>query len=350
MGVAELPVTVGSPVSGTASREPASGPRKAVLALVSLGDAHAAQLLRRLPEDVLERAVSEMAAVRGIPADEADRVLEELRERLSDGTPREGGPKYAKAVLVRALGEQAARELLERTAWQVAPGSFDFLADVPPEQVAGLLKLESAQTAAVVLANLNNDALAAKILDTLPSELQADVAKRVALLDAVSSQVVEEVADVLGAVVGTEARFSRESVGGVAALAKILTASDRTTERQVLEGIEQKNPALAEEVRSHLFVFEDLATLDDRSLQRVLRGVELNDIVLALRGTSDTLTSRVLANMSERAASVVQEELDYLPPQPRRVIEQAQTKIVAAVRQLDELEEIDIRGDTEALI
>ena len=200
----------------------------------------------------------------------------------------------------------------------------------------------------MVVAQLPNTTLAAKVLELLPLELQADVAVRIATMGQTSPEVVKEVARVMEGKLQTVLQREWAAAGGVRSLAAILNAANRTTERNILDHLQQEDEAVANEVRGLLFVFEDILQLDDRALQMVLREVDAKDLGLAMRGASTEVQEKILSNMSQRGAEMLREEMEYMPPQRRKVVEEAQSKIVAVVRKLDDAGELVIsRGGDE---
>lgn len=325
-----------------------SGRRKAAILCVALGPVAAAEIFRRLPQDVLEQLTVEMARTRVVEPVHQDVVLGELLAAAQvGGWDLEGGIRYAKMVLERALGPDRAAELLSRLDAVIETNPFDFLRRTPADQVYAFLRYEAPQTIALVLANLPHDS-AAKVLSQLPGEQQAEIAACVARMSHVNPDVVKEVASVMEAKLEVVTKHEVSVTGGVRSLAQILSQSDRATERNVLDSLTEASPELADAVRSLLFVFEDLMKLDDRAIQLVLKEVEAKDLALALRGTSEAVKDRIMANMSSRAAEMLAEEMEFMPPQRRRAVEEAQTKIVAVVRRLEDAGAITIaRGDDE---
>jgi len=211
------------------------------------------------------------------------------------------------------------------------------------------LTAEHPQTIAMVVAQLPNTTLAAKVMELLPPDLQADVAVRIATMGQTSPEVVKEVARVMEGKLETVLQREWAAAGGVRSLAAILNAANRTTERNILDHLQQEDEAVANEVRGLLFVFEDILQLDDRALQMVLREVDAKDLGLAMRGASTEVQEKILSNMSQRGAEMLREEMEYMPPQRRKVVEEAQSKIVAVVRKLDDAGELVISrgGDDE---
>jgi flagellar motor switch protein FliG len=305
--------------------------------LVTIGPAGAAEVFKHLPEDVVERLTIEMVRTQEVPTDQMLAIQREVVENaFARGYISEGGFRYARDVLTRAVGESRAAEILRRlqTASEVTP--FEFLRATPPDQICAFLRGEHPQTIALVIANLPSTDLAAKVLALIPPDQQAEVALRIAVMGQTAPDVVVEVAQVMARKLGTVIHQEYSAAGGIDSLADILNNSDRGTERNILEHLAEANAELAEEVRSRLFVFEDMLKLDDRTIQTVLKEIESKELALALRGVSDEVKERVLANMSQRAAEMLNEEMEFMQPQPRRIVEEAQSKVVAVVRHLEE--------------
>jgi flagellar motor switch protein FliG len=260
----------------------------------------------------------------------------------------EGGLRYAREVLEQSVGSARAGEIMNRLSVIIETTPFEFLRQTPPDQIAAFLANEHPQTVAMVVAQLPNTTLAAKVMELLPLELQADVAVRIATMGQTSPEVVKEVARVMEGKLETVLQREWAAAGGVRSLAAILNAANRTTERNILDHLQQEDEAVANEVRGLLFVFEDILQLDDRALQMVLREVDAKDLGLAMRGASTEVQEKILSNMSQRGAEMLREEMEYMPPQRRKVVEEAQSKIVAVVRKLDDAGELVIsRGGDE---
>jgi flagellar motor switch protein FliG len=320
-----------------------SGRRKAAMLCVSLGPDAAAEIMRELPQDLVELLTVEMARTPTVNGPVADAVLQEVVETAhARGYLSEGGIAYARNVLEKAIGEQAANDILSRLATVIEVTPFEFLRGVPPDHIANFLRTEHPQTIALVIANLPNTDIAARVMQQIPPELQADIAIRIALMAKTSPDVVREVARVMRHNLEAVTHQEYAAAGGIQALAAILNAVDRTTERNILERLGASDSELADQVRSLLFVFEDILKLDDRSIQLVLKEIEQKDLALALRGASSEVVDRLMANMSTRAAEMLAEEIEMMPPQRRKIVEEAQSKIVAAVRRLEEAGEIII--------
>jgi flagellar motor switch protein FliG len=334
--------------SGVAD-ERLTGRRKAAILCVALGPTAAVEIFRRLPADVVEQLTVEMARTPVVEPQTAEVVFDEIRRHANaGGWDQEGGLRFARQVLEKALGADRAAELLARLDSIITVNPFDFLRKTSPDQIYAFLRHEAPQTISLVLANLP-DELSAKVLENMPSDVQAQVATCIARMTNVSPEVIKEVAAVMEAKLEVVVRHEVSQAGGVRSLAQILSSSDRATERNVLETLEQEDPELADAVRALLFVFEDLMKLDDRAIQLVLKEVEAKDLALALRGTSEAVQERITSNMSSRAAEMLREEMEYMPPQRRRAVEEAQAKIVAVVRRLEDAGALTIsRGEDDA--
>ena len=322
------------------------GPQKAAMMLVTLGPDRAAKIFGHLNEHEIEALSVEMAKMRNMDAETTDEVLEEAVEfAYATGYLGQGGLDYAHDVLERTLGKERAEEMIRKLSSVVETRPFEFLRRSPPEQITAFLRSEAPQTMALVIANLDT-ILAAEVMVNLPPETQADVALRIATMNETSPDVIKEIEGVMRTKLASVISQEFSAAGGVDSLVDILNRSDRATERNVIDKVAESDPELAEAIRMKLFVFEDVVKLDDRSIQRLLKDVDQKDLAVALRGVPDEVKDKILANMSARAAEMLQDELSYQPPQKRRVVEEAQGRIVARVRALEEADEITLgRGD-----
>ena len=314
-----------------------TGRRKAAILCVSIGQDEAAQLFKYLSDEQVEMLTIEMARTVAVAPELSGVVLEEVLETAAaHGYMQEGGLKYAREVLERAVGKARAQEILSRLAVVIESSPFEFLRGSSAEQIVAFLRNEHPQTIALVLAYLPSNELAARVMEQLSPELQTDIATRIALMTQASPEVVKEIASVMENRLESVIRHEYQEVGGVGSLAQILNSSDRATEQNILNFLTDSDPELADEVRSRLFTFEDIAGLDDRAIQMILKEVDAKDLPLALRGTSPDVSEKILRNMSQRGAEMLREEMEYMPPQRKRVVEEAQSKVVAAVRKLED--------------
>ncbi len=327
------------------------GRKKAAVLLVSLGSDRAADIFRHLRDDEIETLSLEMAKLQRIPPSVTETVLDELVATVvAYDSLAAGGVEYAREVLERAIGGARAEEIIGRLSSVIEMRPFEFLRRTPPEQIITFLRNEAPATIALVVANLHTT-LAAAVLAHLPESEQAEIALRIARMGETSPDVVKQVEAVVRAKLASVVQQEYSSAGGVKSLADILNHADRSTERNVLDSLGETDEELAAEVRRLLFVFEDIAKLDDRSIQLILREADQKDLALALRGVSDEVKERILQNMSERGAQMLTEEMEYQPPQRKRVVEEAQGRVVAIVRKLEESGAVVLsRGETDDVL
>ncbi|HTU84996.1 MAG TPA: flagellar motor switch protein FliG [Solirubrobacteraceae bacterium] len=335
-----------------AKRAELKGRKKAAVLLVSLGPDKAAAVFKHLRDEEIESLSLEMAKLQRVDPLTTGSVLEEFAATIEAfDSLMSGGVDYAREVLERALGPERALEIIGRLSSVIEMRPFEFLRRTPAEQLVTFLRNESPQTVALVVANLHTT-LASQVLSHLPASEQAEIAIRIARMGETSPDVVKQVEAVmrkkLDSIVQQE--YVR-AAGGIKSLAEILNHADRSTERNVLDALTESDEELASEVRRLLFVFEDIVKLDDRSIQLVLREADQKDLALALRGVNDDVKERILSNMSERGATMLVEEMAYQPPQRKRVVEEAQGRIVAIVRKLEEAGALVLsRGEEDAVV
>jgi flagellar motor switch protein FliG len=348
-----LPAAPAGPGGGPASRRTASltGIKKAAVLLVSLGSDRAADVFRHLRDEEIESLSLEMAKLQRIDPATTEGVLEELAATVQAyESLTAGGVDFAREVLERALGSDRAAEIIGRLSTVIEMRPFEFLRRTPAEQIVTFLRNEAPQTIALVIANLHTS-LSAAVLAHLPEAEQADIALRIARMGETSPDVVKQVENVIRQKLASVVQQEYSVAGGVKSLADILNHADRSTERNVLDTLSETDEELAAEVRRLLFVFEDIVKLDDRAIQLVLREADQKDLALALRGVSDVVKDRILANMSERGAQMLVEEMEYQPPQRKRVVEEAQGRIVAIVRKLEEAGAVVLsRGEADDVL
>jgi flagellar motor switch protein FliG len=350
----ELVETPGGALQSFAGRSSLNGTSKAAVLLVALGSGRAAEVFKFLKEDEIEALSLEMAQLGSVPPDQTESVLYEIVETAKAADfYAEGGVDFAREVLEASVGADRAAEIIGRLAAIIEMRPFEFLRRTPPDQIAAFLAPESSQTIALVIANLHTT-LAANVLAALPPEQQAQVAVRIATMHETSPEVIKDVEAVLRQKLSSVISQEYAASGGIEPLAHILNSVDRTTERNVLDKLSELDSDLAEEVRSLLFVFEDIVKIDDRGVQMVMKEVDQKDLALALRGVSDEVKDKVMRNMSTRGAEMLLDELDVLPPQRRSVVEEAQGRIVAVIRRLEDGGALtigrDAEGDDEQLI
>jgi flagellar motor switch protein FliG len=327
------------------------GRRKAAVLLVSLGTERAAQVFTRLREEEIEALSLEMAKLQWLEPGIADGVLGELAATVEAyDSLNAGGVEYAREVLERALGKERAEEIIGRLSSVIEKRPFEFMRRTPPEQVVTFLRNESPQTIALVVANLHTT-LAAQVLSALPDTEQPEIALRIARMSETSPEVVRQVEIVMKQKLANVVQQDYNGAGGVQSLADILNHADRSTERNVLDKLNEADEDLSAEVRRLLFVFEDIVKLDDRSIQLILREADQKDLALALRGVKEDVKQRILSNMSERGAQMLVEEMEFQPPQRKRDVEEAQGRVVAIVRRLEEAGAVVLgRGEEDVVL
>jgi flagellar motor switch protein FliG len=328
-----------------------NGRKKAAVLLVSLGPERAAAVFKHLHYDEIELLSLEMAKLQQVDPTVTADVIEELAATVQAYESfAAGGVDFARDVLERALGKDRAAEIIGRLSTVIEMRPFEFLRRTPPEQIVTFLRNEAPQTIALVVANLHTT-LAAQVLCHLPEQEQADIALRIARMGETSPDVVKKVEEVMKQKLASIVQQDYSVAGGIKSLAEILNHADRPTERNVLDALTECDEELAAEVRRLLFVFEDVCKLDDRSIQLVLREADQKDLTLALRGVSDEVRDRILQNMSERGSQMLLEEMAYQPPQRKRVVEEAQGRIVAIVRRLEEAGVVVLsRGESDVVL
>ena len=321
-----------------------AGVRKAAILLVQLGQDKAAALLSRLPEAEVEAISAEILELDAPEAAETELVLSEFRElATAQANVLRGGHQFALAVLQESLGYERATSVMNRLAASAMQLPFQFLHRADPRQLLSFISGEHPQVIAVVLAHLPSDK-ATIVLSGLDPDRQADVAHRIALMDRTSPESLEQLESALELKMGSVLQpmdFSK--VGGVDPLVQIINRSDRATERLIVEGLEARDPELAEEIKSRMFMFEDIVMLENRDLQQVLRQVDAAELAPAMKGVSDEVRDKITANMSERAAQTLVEDIDLLGPVLLRQVEEAQQKIILVIRRLEDAGDIVLR-------
>lgn len=334
-----------------ASKKGLTGRQKAAHLMIYLGPEKSAKVFKHLREEELEQLTLEIANVRRVSSEKLDEITREFYEMcLANQYITQGGIDYAKEVLEKAFGREKAIEIIGRISASLQVRPFDFIRKTEPSQVLNFIQGEHPQTIALILAYLEPEK-SSIILSALPPERQADVARRIALMDTTSPEVIKEVEKVLERKLSSVIPQEVTSAGGVKAVVEILNRVDRGTEKTILEALEIQDPELAEEIKKLMFVFEDLVTLDDRSVQRVLREVDSRDLALALKGASEEVTRKIFNNMSKRASEMLKEDIEFMGPVRLRDVEEAQQRIVNVVRKLEESGEIVVaRGGGDEII
>jgi len=328
-----------------------NGRQKAAVLLVSLGAEASAEVFKHLRQDEIDEQTLEIAGIGHVPQERKQAVVEEFYETaLAQDYIAEGGLEYARAILEKALGSDRANDVMTRLSGAIQVSPFEFLRRTDAGQILNVIANEHPQTVALVMAYLPPET-AAQVVSSLPDDLQAEVAMRIALMDRTAPEVIREIERVLERKLSSVINQDFTSAGGLRSLVDLLNQVDRATERTILETLEEQNPELADEVRRMMFLFEDIVVLDDRSIQQVLREVDTKELAVALKGTSDEVQEKIYANMSERAAAIIKEDLEFMGPVRVKTVEEAQQKIVAVIRRLEDAGQIVIvRGGEDQLV
>ena len=328
-----------------------TGVQKAAVLLITLGPEKSASIFKHLKEEEIEELTLEIANTRSISPQEKEDVLNEFYQVcLAQQYIAEGGIGYAKELLEKALGEQKAQDVITKLTASLQVRPFEFIRKTDPSQVLNFIQDEHPQTIAMILSYLS-PAQSAMILGALTPEKQADVAKRIAMMDRTSPDVIKEVERVLERKLASLLNQDYTIVGGVDAIVDILNTVDRGTEKHIMESLEIEQPKLADEIRKKMFVFEDILLLDDRAIQRVLRDVDNNDLGIALKGANEEVQNVIFKNLSKRLSAMIKEDMEFMGPVRMKDVEEAQQKIVGIIRKLEDSAEIVIsRGGGDEII
>ncbi|ERL03600.1 flagellar motor switch protein FliG [Mitsuokella sp. oral taxon 131] len=325
--------------------------QKVAILFIALGPEYSAKLFQHMDDEEIEEITLEIASQKQVSAAQKAAVVSEFYQMaMAKDYISTGGLEYAQSVLEKALGAEKAMDILSRLTKSLQVRPFDFLRKTDPSQLINFIQNEHPQTIALIMAYLEPDQ-AAVVLGSLPAESQVDVSKRIAIMDRTSPEVVRDVERVLERKLSSLVSQDFTTVGGIDALVEVINRVDRTTEKSIIETLEVDNPELAEEIKRRMFVFEDVVQIDDRSLQMVLREVDQKDLSLALKAAPQEVADKVFKNMSTRAADMLREEIEFMGPVKIRDVEEAQQKIVAVIRTLEEKGEIVIsRGNGDEMI
>ncbi|WP_112180841.1 MULTISPECIES: flagellar motor switch protein FliG [Paraliobacillus] len=334
-----------------ARKQTLTGKQKAAILLISLGPDVSAQLYKHLTEEEIEKLTLEISSVKKVETEQKEEVLDQFHQiALAQDYIAQGGINYAKTVLEKALGADEAGNIINRLTSSLQVKPFDFARKADPGQILNFIQNEHPQTIALVLSYLEKEQ-AGQILSELPQEMQADIAKRIAIMDSTSPEIIYEVEQVLERKLSATVTQDYTQTGGIQAVVEVLNGVDRSTERTILDALEIQDPELAEEIKKRMFVFEDIVTLDNRAIQRIIREVENDDLRLSLKVASDEVKEVVFSNMSNRMAETFKEEMEFMGPVRLRDVEESQTRIVSAIRRLEEVGEIVIaRGGGDDII
>lgn len=328
-----------------------TGVQKAAILLIALGPEKSANIFKHLKEDEIEQLTLEIANTRSISPTLKDTVLDEFYEVcLAQQYIAEGGVGYAKELLEKALGPEKAMNVIGKLTASLQVRPFEFVRKTDASQLLNFIQDEHPQTIALILSYLPSGQ-AAQIVSALTPDKQADVARRIAVMDRTSPDVIKEIERVLEQKLSSLVNQDYTIVGGIDSIVEILNTVDRGTEKHIMETLEIEEPELADEIRKKMFVFEDILSLDDRSIQRVLREVDNNELAVALKGSNEEVQTVIFNNLSKRLATMIKEDMDFMGPVRLKDVEEAQQKIVNIIRKLEDSAEIVIaRGGGDELV
>ncbi len=325
--------------------------QKAAMILLAMGVQNAAQVMKNLSENEVEKVTVEIARLRDVPASTIGSVIEEYYEMMmANDYIAEGGMEFAKQMLESAWGHKKADDVLKRVEAATEVSAFYLLQTVDDKQLLNFLQNEHPQTAALILANLKS-VQAANVLSELPQENQTEIAYRLATMEKTSPELIEDIETVLRDQMGTVFGGDLSNTGGAGSVAEILNSTSQTAEKNILDVIRKRDPELADEITSLMFIFEDILTLTNDAVQKIVKEIDSKILALALKSISDELKEKILNNMSERGAEMLQDELQYLKNVRVKDVEQAQKQILDIVHSLEESGDIVIsRGEEEEII
>ena len=328
-----------------------TGIQKAAVLLISLGPELSSTVFKHLKEEEIEDLTLEIANTRSISPQIKEDVINEFYEIcLAQQYIDEGGIKYAKELLEKALGSEKALDVIGKLTASLQVKPFEFVRKTDATQLLSFIQDEHPQTIALILSYLS-PTQSALIISALPQENQAEVARRIAQMDRTSPDVIQEVERVLESKLANLVNEDYTQIGGVDQVVEILNSTDRGTEKHIMEILEIEDPELADEIRKKMFVFEDILLLDNKAIQRVLRDVDNNDLELALKGTNEEVQNTIFANLSKRLAEMIKEDMEFMGPVRMKDVEEAQQKIVNIIRKLEDSGEIIIsRGGGDEVI
>ena len=328
-----------------------AGVQKAAILLIALGPERSATIFKYLKEEEIEDLTLEIANTRSVTPQVKESIIEEFYQVcLTQQYIAEGDIGYAKELLEKALGTDKALDVIGKLTASLQVKPFEFIRKTEASQILNFIQDEHPQTIALILSYLN-PSQAAMIISALPPDRQADVAKRIALMDRTSPDVIKEVEKILESKLSSLVNQDYTIIGGVDSVVEILNTVDRSTEKHIMETLEIDEPELADEIRKKMFVFEDILLLDDRAIQRVLREVDNSDLGIALKGANEEVQSAIFRNLSKRLAVMIKEDMEFMGPVRMKDVEEAQQKIVNTIRRLEDSSEIVIsRGGGDEIV
>ncbi|MCK8823554.1 flagellar motor switch protein FliG [Fuchsiella alkaliacetigena] len=329
-----------------------SGKEKAAVLLISLGPDLSAEVFKHLEDEEIEELTLEIANQKQVPTEIKDDVMDEFHQMcVAFDYLSQGGINYAREVLEKALGENQAESIIKRLTSSLQVRPFDQLRKTDPAQILNFIQNEHPQTIALIMAHLDPEQ-ASSIMSALGPEVQTEVAKRIAEMDRTSPEILKEVEKVLEQKLASLMTEDYATAGGLDSIVDILNLVDRATEKTILDDLDEEDPELAEDIKQRLFVFEDIVILTDRAVQMVLRDIDMEDLALALKTVDDEVSQKIFSNLSKRASDMLKEDIEFMGPVRIRDVEEAQQRIVAEIRRLEEAGDIviDRGGDDEVIV
>lgn len=328
-----------------------TGIQKAAVLLICLGPERSSTVFKHLRDDEIEQLTLEIANTKSVSPDVKDAVMDEFYEVcLAQKYIAEGGITYAKELLDKALGEDRAKDVIGRLTASLQVRPFEFVRKSDASQLLNFIQDEHPQTIALILSYLPS-AQAASVVSALAPEKQADVAKRIAMMDRTSPDIIKQVEKVLEKKLASLVNQDYTIVGGIDSIVSILNTVDRSTEKHIMETLEIEEPELADDIRRKMFVFEDILLLDNRAIQTVLREVDNNELAVALKNANEDVKQIIFDNLSSRLSTMIKEDMEFMGPVKLKDVEDAQQKIVNIIRKLEDSGEIIIsRGGGDELV
>jgi flagellar motor switch protein FliG len=333
-------------------RDELTGKEKAAILLISLGPDVSSDIFKHLDDEEVEKLTLEIANQNKINPETKRKIQEEfLQLQKANDYINSGGINYAKKILEKSFGKDKTRNIINRLTATLQVRPFDSIRKSDPAQLLNFIQGEHPQTIALILAYIN-PTQASQVLSSLSPDIQSEVAKRIAVMDRTSPEIIKEVESVLEKKLSSVAANEYASAGGIESIVDVLNQVDRGTEKNILDKLEEDDPELVEEIKKRMFVFEDIVLLSDRAVQLVLRQVETHDLALGLKTASDEVENIITGNMSQRAAEMLEEDMEFMGPVRIREVEDAQQRIVNVIRELEESGEIVIArgGESEVIV
>lgn len=328
-----------------------SNKQKAAMLLIALGPEKSSKIFKYLKEEEIEELTLEIASIKAVSPKVKEEILQEFYEMcLAQEYIAEGGIGYAKQLLEQALGSDKAVQVINKLTVSLQVRPFEFARKTEASQLVNFIQNEHPQTIALILSYLK-PSQAAEIIGALSPELQAETARRIALMEGASPEVIGQIEREFEKKLSTIVSQDYASIGGIDSIVEIINQVDRSTERNIMESLEVEDPELAEDIKKRMFVFEDVTTLDNKSIQRVLRDVDNHQLAVALKGAGDAVKEAILSNVSQRLAAMIREDLEFMGPKRMKEVEEAQQEIVNIIRKLEDAGEIIIsRGGGDDVV